>query len=135
MSSGLIPGSAYYESDPISSMVFTLVPVKPLHLAKGRLASALSAPERRALVLAMLGDVLAALDATDAVSGVIVISRDAEALALAARLAASALLDRSNGLNGALAQAAAFAGQCGASALLVLPADLPLATPAEIAGL
>jgi 2-phospho-L-lactate guanylyltransferase len=116
-------------------MVFALVPVKPLHLAKGRLASVISAPERRALVLAMLGDVLAALDATDAVSGVIVVSRDAEALALAARLGASVLLDRSDGLNGALAQAAAFTAQCGASALLALPADLPLVSPAEIAGL
>ena len=105
--------------------VVDVVVVEPLHLAKGRLASVMSAPERRALVLAMLGDVLAALDATDAVSGVIVVSRDAEALALAARLGASALLDRSDGLNSALAQAAAFAAQCEASALLALPADLP----------
>src|SRR6266540_2185974 len=41
-------------------MVYAIVPVKTLQLAKGRLSSILTASERRALVLAMLGDVLAA---------------------------------------------------------------------------
>jgi 2-phospho-L-lactate guanylyltransferase len=116
-------------------MLYALVPVKPLHLAKGRLSSVLAAPERRALVLAMLGDVLAALRTTEVVRETVVISRDTEVLALAARLGAAALLERADGLNAAYTQAATFAGLSGATALLALPADLPLATSNEIASL
>src|SRR5262245_65269658 len=116
-------------------MLYAIVPVKPLHLAKGRLSTILTASERRALVLAMLGDVLAALRATEAVGEMVVVSRDAEVLALAARLGAAGLLERADGLNAAYAQAAAFAGLSGTTALLALPADLPLVVPAEIAGL
>src|SRR5689334_1305705 len=116
-------------------MIFAIVPVKPLHLAKARLSGALTAPERRALVLAMLEDVLAALNATPALSDTIVISRDAEALALAARLGVTALLDRADDLNSAYGQAATFAALNGAAGVLALHADLPLAAPSEIAGL
>ena len=116
-------------------MLYAIVPVKSLQLAKGRLAHIFTLPERRALVLAMLGDVLAALRATTALSGTIVVSRDAEVLALAARSGASALLERADDLNGAFAQAAAFAELSGATRILALPADLPLITPAEITGL
>jgi 2-phospho-L-lactate guanylyltransferase len=116
-------------------MVLAIVPVKPLQLAKGRLSDVLTAPERRALVLAMLSDVLAALHVARSVCRTVVISRDAEALVLAARLGAEGLLDHADGLNGALAQAAMFAERSGPTALLALHADLPLATPAEIDGL
>src|SRR5262245_8163176 len=116
-------------------MLYAIVPVKPLHLAKGRLSVVLTAAERRALVLAMLGDVLAALRATELVRKTIVVSRDAEVLALAARLGAAALVERGDELNAAYAQAAAFAKLSGATALVALPADLPLLVPDEIAGL
>jgi 2-phospho-L-lactate/phosphoenolpyruvate guanylyltransferase len=116
-------------------MLYAIVPVKPLQLAKGRLSGVLITSERRALVLAMLGDVLAALHATEVVRETIVVSRDAEVLALAARRGAAALLERADGLNAAYAQAAAFAGLSGAAALLALPADLPLVAPDEIVGL
>jgi 2-phospho-L-lactate/phosphoenolpyruvate guanylyltransferase len=116
-------------------MLYTIVPVKPLHLAKGRLSGVLTASERRALVLTMLEDLLATLRATAPVHETIVVSRDADVLALAARLGAAALLERGDGLNTAYAQAAAFAGLKGATTLLALPADLPLATPDQIAGL
>jgi len=116
-------------------MLYAIVPVKPLQLAKGRLSGVLITSERRALVLAMLGDVLAALHATEVVRETIVVSRDAEVLALAARRGVAALLERADGLNAAYAQAAAFAGLSGAAALLALPADLPLVAPDEIVGL
>jgi 2-phospho-L-lactate guanylyltransferase len=118
-----------------SNMLYAIVPVKPLELAKGRLSAVLTAAERRALVLAMLGDVLAALQSTEAVREILVVSRDAEVLALAARLGAVALLEQAEELNAAYAQAATFAGLGGATALLALPADLPLVSPNEIAGL
>jgi 2-phospho-L-lactate guanylyltransferase len=116
-------------------MLYAIIPVKSLQFAKGRLAHIFTMPERQALVLAMLGDVLAALRATAALNGMVVVSRDAEVLALAARSGASALLERADDLNGAFAQAATFAELSGATRILALPADLPLITPAEITGL
>lgn len=116
-------------------MTYALVPVKALDRAKGRLADALAPAERRALVLAMLGDVLAALRAARLVSGIGVVSRDGAVLALAARAGAEALPDRAGDLNGALAEAVAYAEGRGAAAVLVLPGDVPLVAPPEIDGL
>jgi 2-phospho-L-lactate/phosphoenolpyruvate guanylyltransferase len=116
-------------------MLYAIVPVKPLDLAKGRLSAVLTASERRTLVLAMLGDVLMALRATKVIRETVVVSRDAEVLALVTRLGAVALFEEAEGLNTAYAQAATFVGLSGATALLALPADLPLVTPNEIAGL
>jgi 2-phospho-L-lactate guanylyltransferase len=113
-------------------MICAIIPVKALALAKGRLSSILTAAERRALVLAMLGDVLAALGAARGVERVGVISADETVLALALALGAEALHDRAPDLNAALAQAAGHYADAGASAALVLPADVPLLTPGEI---
>jgi 2-phospho-L-lactate guanylyltransferase len=113
-------------------MIAAIVPVKALALAKGRLSALLSAPERRALVLAMLDDVLAALKATHGVSAIGVISADPAVLALAADRGADALPDRAADLNTALAQAAGHYAAAGATAILALPADVPLVSPTEI---
>ncbi len=113
-------------------MVYAIVPVKTLQLAKGRLSSILTASERRALVLAMLGDVLAALGAARGVDRVGVVSADATVLAQAAALGADALPDHAADLNAALAQAAGHYAARGAPATLVLHADIPLVTPGEI---
>lgn len=114
-------------------MLHALVPVKPLHAAKTRLAALLGPQQRRDLALAMLADVLAALAAAPELAGVTVISRDAAALALAAERGAQTMLDAAPDLNGALAQGARGLAAHGAGALLVLPADLPLVTPSDIA--
>lgn len=114
-------------------MIHTVIPVKPLHAAKSRLAHLLSSAERRALALAMLGDVLAALRGAPCIAGVTVVSRDPAALRLADERGAATLLDCASDLNGALAQAAAFlSGARDAAALLVVPADLPLLTAADV---
>lgn len=116
-------------------MLAAIVPVKPLYLAKGRLSPVLADSERQALVLAMLGDVLAALRGAALVGRVGVISPDATVLALARERGAEALRDHSEDLNGALAQAARHYAAAGAAAVLLMHADLPLATPAEIVDL
>jgi 2-phospho-L-lactate guanylyltransferase len=113
-------------------MICAIVPVKSLSLAKGRLAGILTAAERQALVKAMLGDVLAALGAARGVDRVGVVSRDREVLALAADARAEGLLDREQDLNGALGLAAGRYASSGATAVLVVPADVPLITPGEI---
>lgn len=110
-------------------MIRAVVPVKSLGDAKSRLAEVLAPAERRDLALAMLEDVLAALAATPAIGRALVVSGDAAALALAERCGALTLRDAAGDLNGALVQASAHLA---ADALLVLPGDVPLATPAEI---
>jgi 2-phospho-L-lactate guanylyltransferase len=113
-------------------MIHALIPVKPLHAAKTRLAAVLGAAERRELALAMLGDVLAAVHAAPAVAGVTVVSRDPAALALAAEYGARAMLDAAADLNGALEQGARHLSAAGVRALLVLPSDLPLLSAGDV---
>jgi 2-phospho-L-lactate guanylyltransferase len=113
-------------------MIATIIPVKALPLAKSRLGALLSSSERRALVLAMLGDVLAAVSAARSIDHIGVISADPSVLALAAAHGAQALPDQAPGLNAALAQAAEYYAERGAAAVLALPADIPLLRPGEI---
>lgn len=111
-----------------------IVPVKALERAKSRLASALTPPERRQLVVELLGRVLSAL-ARSSVARTWVVSPDPTVLALAAARGATPLVDLAQDLNGALEQARDAARAAGAEAILVLPADLPLVTPADVAAM
>src|SRR5437762_2912326 len=102
-------------------MICAIVPVKALSLAKSRLSALLTTSERRALVLSMLRDVLAALQAARGIDRMGVISADPTVLALAAERGADALLDRASDLNAALTQASLHYAAAGATATLVLP--------------
>jgi len=113
-------------------MIVAIIPVKALPLAKSRLGAVLSGPERRALVLAMLGDVLAAVGAARSIAQIGVISADPTVLALATAHGATALPDHARDLNAALTQAAAHYAARGAVATLALPADIPLVQSREI---
>jgi 2-phospho-L-lactate guanylyltransferase len=113
-------------------MNVAIIPVKALPLAKSRLGALLSGPERRSLVLAMLGDVLAAVGAAGSIDYVGVISADPTVLALAAAHGAEALPDHAPDLNAALTQAAMHYLARGAAAALALPADIPLVQSGEI---
>jgi len=64
--------------------VWAVVPVKELDQAKERLAPVLPPERRRALMLAMLEDVLAALAATPGLGGLAIVTVDAAAWRLAA---------------------------------------------------
>ncbi len=112
---------------------WVVVPVKTLDAAKRRLAGALDPAARRGLSLAMLADVLDALDATPGLDGAAVVSRDADVTALARRRGLRVIAEAGTGLNGAVAQAANVLSAEGCARLLVMPADLPLAGPEEIA--
>jgi 2-phospho-L-lactate guanylyltransferase len=104
-------------------MPVPLVPVKALADAKGRLAPFLSPIERRLLALAMFEDVVAALQAVPALDRPVVVSPDREvwrrAEALGCRVAGE---PPGGGLN------AALLGAAGGDGLLVVAADLPLAS-------
>ncbi len=117
--------------------IHAVVPVKALARAKSRLAAALGDGERRALVREMLGHVLTTLLACrgTALAEVWVISADPEVLALAEASGARTMADRAGDLNGALDQARARLEAAGAGAMLVIPADVPLISPRDVAAL
>ena len=113
-------------------MRIALIPVKELSQAKARLAPVLDGERRRELALALYRDVLAAALACPALDGVAVVSRDRDALTLAVEAGAEGLSEP-GGLNEALTSASQTMAERGVDRLVVLAADLPLATPDDIA--
>ncbi len=112
--------------------LWLLVPVKPFGEGKSRLAEALSPGARTTLSQAMLAHILHSVQATNLLAGVLVVSRDQQALAQAEQAGAQILLENGHDLNDALTQASQQAVAYGAEAILVLPADLPLLTPDDV---
>jgi 2-phospho-L-lactate guanylyltransferase len=131
--------------------LWAVIPAKDPAIAKSRLAPRLSPSLRRALSLRLLERTIQVVDATPEVSRWVVISSALEPLALARRLGGLAIHELRSGtggpdttqprtieemeatarraehrLNAALQQAAAVAERNGATALLVLHADLLL---------
>ena len=112
--------------------IWAVVPVKETAGAKQRLAKLLSADVRRRLALAMLDDVLDAVTSVEALAGVIVVTLDSDAAAAAARWRAVVWNDGArDGHTGAVSAAARRLARNGA-AMLTLPGDVPLVTPADI---
>lgn len=113
--------------------LWAIVPVKPLRRGKSRLAGVLSEDERADLNRRLLTHTLETLTAIPEIEHVLVISRDPAALSLARDLGARTVLE--NGapkLNSALARATMLAKSCSTSAVLIVPADLPLISPEDI---
>ena len=112
---------------------FAIVPVKALADAKRRLAPALAPSERRRLVLTMLEDVLALLGEIPGIDRILVVTPDPEVAAAAANHNAGVVSeDGPSDLNAAVRRGLAQARSQGAQRALVIPADVPLATHAEI---
>lgn len=115
------------------SKIIALVPVKPLESAKGRLSARLSPPQRRQLVRTMLADVLAALAPVPLITQTLVVTADRDVAAQAAHLGAGIIAEpEARGLNAGVEHGIREAVRAGATHVLVLPADLPFATPDEI---
>ena len=112
--------------------IVAVVPVGALEGAKSRLGGTLDAEERRELAIDMLDrSVRAALD-TAGVNETLVISPDREVLERAAAAGARTLLQRSQGLNRGLREARDDAVAGGADAIVIVPIDLPLVSPAAL---
>ena len=91
---------------------------------------------RRRLVLTMLEDVLAAVARTEGIACTVVVTPDASAASLAASRGATMVPEPGAGeLNAAVESAIAFALSRRVGQVLVLPADIPLVTPDELASL
>ncbi len=102
-----------------------IIPVRGLERAKTRLGEALDAEERRSLVERLLRRTIRAAVLTPGISAVAVVSPEPEALAVAADSGAVTLPQGGGGLNEGLADGRAWARELGATALIVVPADLP----------
>lgn len=105
--------------------VVAVVPVKDLWGTKSRLKPILNPGARAGLTLYMMGRVIRALIGAG-IEKVAVVSPDPIVLRTAADHGATPLPQQSSGLNPALDEGRRWAVEAGASALLVLPADLPL---------
>lgn len=113
--------------------LWAIVPVKPLRRAKSRLSEVLSAEERAALSQDLLLHTLDVLGEVAQVERMLVVSRDSHALALAREHGARTVTERgSPQLNQALVRATVVARGYGVSSVLVIPADLPLLTRADV---
>ena len=113
--------------------MWAVLPAKDAHAAKQRLCGLLAPEERRRLSLAMLGDVLAALAASTALAGIVVVTRDGDARTLARQFGARVLAEPAgSGHDAAVTLAARTLAAEGRRGLISLPADVPLVTAAEI---
>jgi 2-phospho-L-lactate guanylyltransferase len=110
-----------------------VVPAKDLAQAKRRLAGVLTSEERQGLAQAMLEDVLTALSGVPVLAGTIVVTREAAFAATAQAFGARVIADlRHEGPSAAITLAAKELAAEGAAGMLAIPADVPLATAAEI---
>jgi 2-phospho-L-lactate/phosphoenolpyruvate guanylyltransferase len=112
--------------------VVAIVPVGALDGAKSRLGGALDAEERRELVDRLLERTVRAALESEGIDETLVVSPDRDALAAAAALGARTILQRSQGLNRGLREARDDAMAGGAAAIVVIPVDLPLVSPAAL---
>ncbi len=113
--------------------MWAILPVKNLDAAKQRLVDVLSPAERRLLLRAMLEDVLATLSHVATLDGVAVVSRDPVAASLARSYGALLMMEAENrGQSAAVSMAAVRLAAEGVDGMITVPADVPLATPAEI---
>lgn len=104
-----------------------VVPVRGLSDGKARLGIALDAEERQTLIVGLLVSTLAIVRQWPAARRVHVISGDALVLRIAESMRAVAVRDEAAGdLNAAVVLGRQSAAARGATAVLTLPADLPL---------
>ena len=118
-------------SGGIDMSVYAVVAVKGLDTSKKRLSSVLSPQERSQLTLAMLEDVLNALQ-TSNIDKTVIVSNDFTLRDFAEKFNSTHLVQKISGLNFAVKEATEWCMQKGAEAVLVLPADIPLLSSEDV---
>lgn len=114
------------------AQTWAVVPIRGLSTAKTRLGPDLDPPARRRLVEAMLRATLIATRDAAAIAGTIVVTRDPEVAGIAQAHRAIGLVEHAPDLNAAIVAGRSVAMARGASAVLILPADLPAVSAAAI---
>jgi 2-phospho-L-lactate guanylyltransferase len=116
-------------------MLVALIPMKDLAGAKMRLADVLDKADRAELALAMLTDVIEACAGSGRFDEIAVVTSDSEVCWHARGLGAKPLVEPAtlSGLNEGLTFAQRYiCRRMGASALVILPADVPLIRPDDV---
>jgi 2-phospho-L-lactate guanylyltransferase len=114
-------------------ILWAIIPVKPLRYSKSRLSHILSMDERAQLTSDILERTISAVDQVPVITKTMVISRDTAALKVARKFGVSTYREtEKQDLNTALIRAAHIAAAQKAEGVLILPADLPLVTSADI---
>lgn len=104
---------------------WAIVPIRGLETAKTRLGGDLDPEERLALVTELLRRTMTATRDARRIDGTILVTKDPAAAGVAAEHGAVGLVERAPGLNEAIEAARSVAIAREATAILVLPADLP----------
>jgi len=113
--------------------IWAIVPVKPLRRGKSRLAGMLTEDQRTHLNRYLLEHTLTTLNEVSEIEHTLVVSRDPAALALTRDMGGRTVLeDGAPQFNTAIQRATIVAKAHGAHAVLILPADIPLITPADV---
>jgi 2-phospho-L-lactate guanylyltransferase len=113
-------------------IVYALVPVGGLDGAKSRLGEVLDAEERHDLVLRLVNATIRAAVQTPGIAETLVITPDDTVRGVALAAGARPMRQRSRGLNAGLREARDEAIAAGATAVLILPIDLPHVAPAAL---
>lgn len=121
---------------PAAIRTAVVLPVKRLDDAKQRLSALLEPGERRALMAAMLHDVLEALGRVTVAHDLLVVTRDAEAGRAARAHGAQVVADPDDAGHSAAAELGISAASSnGAERVVLVPGDCPLLAPEELEGL
>jgi 2-phospho-L-lactate guanylyltransferase len=116
----------------VTGRIVAVIPVGELERAKSRLGEVLDAEERRDLVIGMLERTLAATIGSPRIAETLVVTPDEEVATIARAAGTRVIRQADRGLNHGLDEARKAAVDDGASALLVLPADLPGVSPEAV---
>jgi 2-phospho-L-lactate guanylyltransferase len=113
--------------------IWAVVPIKELDGDKQRLAPLLSPAQRRALIEVMMGEVLEAVAGARGLAGIVVVTLDPQAIALAKRLDARIVTDGPReGHTGSVTAGLKLLAREKRGGMITLPADIPAATSQEI---
>jgi 2-phospho-L-lactate guanylyltransferase len=114
----------------MNARIHAVVPIKETSDAKRRLAGVLCAARRQELALAMFEDVLATLTGVRELAGIVVVTVDPAAAAIAARYGAR--VSNAGAREGHTGAVAAAARELAAEGMLTLPGDIPLVEADDI---
>ncbi len=115
--------------------LWLVLPVKPFHEGKSRLAGVLTQAQRANLNRMLMQHVLITAQSTNLFCGIVVVSRAQTVRAVAHQAGVDSIVEAGFRLNAALVQGRDMAMRRAADSLLVLPADLPLLTAYDLTGM
>jgi 2-phospho-L-lactate/phosphoenolpyruvate guanylyltransferase len=122
--------------DQLDMETVAVLPIKTFSRAKHRLAEAVEGADRRELAEAMVGDVFAALTAVPGLAGVIAVTAEPRAAALAQEAGAEVVHDPVEaGQSAAATLGVEAALRRGAARALLVPGDCPALDPDEVSAL